>query len=164
MPRPPRSDEELQKAARFFGYEVQQLSLSAVAFLNQIFFGHPINNATLESFLVHYRNVRDFLYPNNPRDDDIIGVDFFPDPSQWPFVLGDWEEVADLEKERLDRALAHLSYSRIAYEEEKKKGWPVKDMAVAAIKSVKTYLGKLPAQRRDYFQLADESTGIIPTT
>jgi hypothetical protein len=163
MPRPLRSEEELQKAARFLGYEVQQLCLSAVAFLNQTFFGHPINNATLESFLVHYRNVRDFLYPNGPRDDDIIGVDFLPDPSQWPFTLGDWKEVADLEKERLDRALAHLSYSRIVYEEENKKGWPVKEMAVATIRLVKSYLGKVPAQRRGYFQLAEESTAIIPT-
>ena len=72
-------------------------------------------NAFLEGFLIHFRNLLDFL-DSRGGDDDIKAIDFVPD----------FKSTNSPEKyrERINKRLAHLSRSRADH----KKGWDVPTM------------------------------------
>ncbi len=78
--------------------------------------GWKARSALLECFLLHVRVLRDFLTkPPSRYDDDVLAVDF---------VGGNWStppvgKYLNDNKERLDKALAHLSYERIEFERNK---------------------------------------------
>ena len=40
-------------------------------------------SAMVEPFLLHVRNIRDFLYCDSSRPDDVLAVHFFDKPSDW---------------------------------------------------------------------------------
>lgn len=64
-------------------------------------------NLFLEAFLLHARNIRDFLaWSNNPND--VIAADFVGRPVRVRMPLLRSRKV----RERLNRRIAHLSYSR----------------------------------------------------
>jgi hypothetical protein len=82
---------------------------------------------SIESFLLHFRNLRAFLCPSLQvfSGDDILASD----------LLGESEarDVGDpivlaRHKKRLDKMLAHLSYSRKTYVEAQDYGWPTAEM------------------------------------
>jgi len=109
------------------------------------------HNAALESFLVHYRALRDFLhadkYPKRQiRNDDIIAEDF--SPNDWGLKRPPWQECLSNEKEKIDRQLEHLSYSRSRY---RQWNWRVGDMWNVAFANVRAFLGGIPSRRRRWF-------------
>ena len=64
-------------------------------------------NLFLEAFLLHARNIRDFLaWSNNPND--VIASDYVGRPVRVRMPLLRSRKV----RERLNRRIAHLSYSR----------------------------------------------------
>ncbi len=82
-------------------------------------------NILLESFVLHFRVLYDFFYPNQStlqgkgeRDDDVIATDFFTD---WKAT--DATDMLKEQRKRADKQLAHLSYKRLNVEPEKKP-WP----------------------------------------
>jgi hypothetical protein len=70
----------------------------------------------LESFLVHARNLRDF-FARNGRDNDVLARDFLGRLAsvRLPFLR------RTATRHRLDRRIAHISYSR----SKLKRDWPV---------------------------------------
>ena len=80
-----------------------------------------LTNVYLQSFLIHSRNLRDFLTRSrNDRGvhtDDVLAVDFFSGSEKWspPDVPPYLKE----NRIRLNRSLAHLSYDRLVFHSDK---------------------------------------------
>ena len=71
-----------------------------------------VNNAFIESFVVHFRNVIDFLYIDNPRPTDIVASDFF-DPATWESIRPLMTSALDSARRRANKELGHLTTDRI---------------------------------------------------
>ena len=104
----------------------------------------------LESFLLHFRNLRAFLCPTLQQvwRDDLVASDYLgkldAEDVGNPVILG-------RRKKKLDRLLAHLSYSRIDYARRGGKSWPVSQMLSDMGGELKQFLSLLPPKRRGWF-------------
>ncbi len=71
-----------------------------------------LNNVLIEGFVVHLRNVIDFLYLEKPKPTDVVAADFFP--------TGVWNSLrpvsSSLEaaRTRANKEIAHLTTDRMA--------------------------------------------------
>ncbi len=97
--------------------------------------GYPpgtINNALLESFALHIRNLVDFLYAEKPGSDDVFAGDFFKCKEDWVKIRPPITPLLDKAKKKANKEVSHLTYSRIKVSPEEKKWYFVKiyqDMA-----------------------------------
>ena len=64
--------------------------------------------ALLESFVVHLRNLLQFIYPRDPQSGEVILNDFFDDDLQWKR-----ERVKETETLRSARTRAHKEVSHL---------------------------------------------------
>jgi len=71
-----------------------------------------LNNALIESFVVHFRNIIDFLYVDRPRPTDVVASDFF-DPAAWESRRPPLSGTLDTARRRANKELAHLTTDRI---------------------------------------------------
>ena len=146
-----RTEEELKEIAEVnIVYEVDMLRQCASVLskpLNQL-----LENMALESFLVHVRNLREFLYGEGENSDDVVAGDFFPGPGQWEDknIRPPIPKVIEDNLKRLNKALAHVSYSRLKYKGPAKK-WPSQQIASELIAVVRVFLRKLPQNRSAWF-------------
>lgn len=77
-----------------------------------------VSNAFIEAFLVHYRNLIDFLSPRKTKHpNDITAADFVPG-----FVS---TKAPTQYRDRIDKSLSHLSRARGDVED---KGWDLTEM------------------------------------
>ena len=72
-----------------------------------------LNNALIEVFAIHLRNLIDFLYLERPQQTDVVAADFF--------ATGAWEAAKppitislDAARVRANKEVAHLTSKRIA--------------------------------------------------
>lgn len=143
MARKPRTDSDLRAASDALAYEAEMLMFAT----HQISTGlDPLtNNMATESFLLHFRNLRDFLYPHMPERDDIIADDFFDPPNQWnapqPHFLSQQRWATNLK-------LGHLSYERIE-SRYKDKNWQLGKMFVLIWHDFETFVTTAPKDRLD---------------
>jgi len=110
--RPPRTQDELRKAADHVNYEIATL-----VYAGEKLAARPAGSdgdIALESFLLHFRNLRAFLCPTKQRlgDDDVIASDFLNERKGRD--LGDWTFLQE-HKGKLDKMLAHITYARAVY-------------------------------------------------
>jgi hypothetical protein len=110
--------------------------------------------ALLESMLLHTRVLHDFFYkprnPNNPRTaDDIIASDFVPEWETLRPSKGEYLGHSD-RKDRLDKALAHLTLRRVKNDSNEKQ-WNVDAIHVAIGNAIKVFLQNLPDERKPWF-------------
>jgi hypothetical protein len=158
--RTKRSDEDLRKASLALAYEVEVLSFATNTLVKLADERHWIQNPLLEAFLVHTRNILDFLYPGtNLRDDDIIANDFFNKWDDW-----DTKAFAHLEQNpylrtylqpqrgtrmsgrwRINKQLSHLTYSRLGISEEE-KWWDWPNIAVEIFRVLEIFEREAPRE------------------
>jgi hypothetical protein len=148
--------DELYVAAQHVAYEIRMIIYAA-----QKLDGYHSSPATrprgceqniaLESFLLHYRNLRAFLCPSlqNLNDDDVIASDFMR--SEHSADYGNARAFDSEEKKRLDKMLAHISYSRNDYIAQGKDGWEIGKMHVGILGLLEDWLALLPATERAWF-------------
>jgi hypothetical protein len=107
--------------------------------------------ALLESYLLHARVLHDFFHKPQSRDDVVAGH----------FVSG-WETLRPPQdpylaeknrRNRLDKALAHLTLERLNYDAEEKR-WNVDAIRDAIDEPMKAFLEKLPKDRKAWFKIA----------
>jgi len=117
---------------------------------------HPVrHNMAIESFLLHFRNLRDFLYPSKHAwtkefyFDDVIANDFSCD---WLGVEDDWKECSVAERDRINKKLSHLSYSRPELHKKAPEGWPISEMSRSIQRSFAQFIANLPAARKEWFR------------
>jgi hypothetical protein len=155
MARTSRNEGTLRAAVDDVVYEVETLLFAA----NHLETGYSSpavvpegkeKDVHLESFLLHYRNLRAFLCPSLQRvdDDDVLASDFLGENE--PRDSAD-ASIFIKEKARLDKLLAHITYSRKRYAEEGNKWWPVQQMRDQMIAAFVGFHDRLPAERRAWF-------------
>ena len=151
-----RADEVLRGAAKHVEYEIEML-LYAQDHIGG-FHSSPMTmplgmekNMALESFLLHFRNLRAFLYPSlqSVLDDDVVASDFLGE--QKAEDVGDDPGTLASHKERLDRMVAHLSYLREEYIVAGDGGWNVAQMAIAILDQMDSFLARLPGHTIPWF-------------
>lgn len=88
-----------------------------------------LRNLWYEGLVLHSRVLRDFFFTKLDKrgmrctkPDDIVAVDYFIAPTSWPHTSRALSTYLDQNKLRMDRALAHLSADRLAFE-KKSKDW-----------------------------------------
>jgi len=156
-----KTDSEMQKAAAFVRYEWRQFSWAASE-IPRALAGEdsrpgtggpePSEDAVFEVLLLHARALRDFFGRRRGElrrfeQTDIVAEDFFDRPDECPtptfgYLAG--------EHDRLNRALAHLSYDRSIYELNG-KDWDF-DAIIAELATAKdSFLAALPTDRRYWF-------------
>jgi hypothetical protein len=111
-------------------------------------------NMALESFLLHFRNLRAFLCPSLQTlgGDDVLASDFLG--------LYDGSDVGDpdqlkVDKVRLDKMLAHLTYSRPDYIEGGNHGWDSSVMLILIFSELQKFLVRLSEEQRAWFPTAE---------
>jgi len=68
--------------------------------------------ALLESFTVHARILLDFLFAENPREDDVIAEDYFQSGKIWLKERGNKSNKLESIHKRVGKEVAHLTYTR----------------------------------------------------
>ncbi|MDA1174000.1 MAG: hypothetical protein O2826_05715 [Chloroflexi bacterium] len=71
-----------------------------------------INNALVESFVIHLRNLVDFLYMDRPRPTDIVANDYTTG-GNWNEQRPPISENLEIAGRRADKEIAHLTTNRI---------------------------------------------------
>jgi len=83
-----------------------------------------VRNLWYEGLALHARVLRDFFFTKVDRNGnrathptDVAAIDYFSSATKWPHTSDTLPQYLLQNKERMDRALAHLSTDRIAYEQ-----------------------------------------------
>jgi len=109
------------------------------------------HNRSIECFLLHFRNLRDFFYPSqsvwtNPEwFDNAVAWDF---DSRWKLSSQDWIECGALERERINKLLTHVSYSRSELSHDWSK---MPEMQSAVLAALNKLIEMLPEDRKKWF-------------
>lgn len=147
MPRKTKSDAELQAAAGSMVYVRFALGDAYRLYvLARPAEGKPsaIAKIAIESFLIHCRNIRDFLLGTSIKD-DIAATDFFPSPSE-PFNV----PKAVALKDDINKLLAHPSYERPALIKQL-PAWEIGAMYDELSHMWEVFVGRLSPERRAWF-------------
>lgn len=86
-----------------------------------------LSNVLIESFVVHLRNVVDFLYLDAPQKTDIVAADFCAD-GVWHSVRPGISPVLEKARTRANKEIAHLTTDRLAGSSPAKQ-WTFREMA-----------------------------------
>lgn len=129
--------EGLTKALDDVHYEIQQLAFMTVRESSEI----VINNAIVESRLLHVRNLLDFFEHSPRSDDDVLATHY-----GFPAAAIAIEEVY---RGRLNKDLAHLTYSR-THRGESDKVWPHEQVIVPVLGRCYTFVEYILAIRSSY--------------
>jgi hypothetical protein len=148
-------DEQALKemARRHLSYEVKMLRELADALQGKGVGPRTLRNALLESFLIHYRNLYDFFYPDFPTrrrlPDDICAGDYLHNPKRWRKHRPDTNEKQRQNRERVNALLAHLTLRRLKY---RNRSWHDRKMAGIIEELLQEFLRELPRERRTWFR------------
>lgn len=109
-----------------------------------------IRNIAIEAFLLHYRNLRALLCPSLQKTsgDDVIASDFMD--KSMPEDVGD-PGVLGVDKDRIDKLLAHISYKRACYAASGEKGWMTVEMVRRIREGMKQLSCRLSPEQRTWF-------------
>ena len=147
--------EKLRKAAEDVNYEIRMLIFSA----EHVDGWHASPMAppggdekcmALESFLLHFRNLRAFLCPSLQKfvsTNDVLASDFLGKPKATD--EGDPEKLEG-NHQRLDRMLAHISYSRSDYIEQGDYGWDTSEMLIDIASELQKFVLRLSDEQRSW--------------
>ncbi len=164
------NEEQLKEIAEEVSYEWEMLlwafgplcremgvETASPILTEMCFYGTTVDNcigsALLEVFLLHVRNIRDFLYEKDrPRDDDVLATQFFVGTAtDWPKMRPDMRGCyLDSNRGRLDKSLAHITYPRLKYRED--KTWKVGQIKCDLDAPWNAFLNALPKERRSWFR------------
>ncbi len=107
----------------------------------------PTRNMLLEDFLLHARILRDF-FVGEPRNDDVSARHFFDDHSAWVEEAKELCPYTRENKTRIDKKLAHLTYTRPILD----KDWDFLAIRTDIYDAWDKFLSSLPSERRAWFQ------------
>jgi len=159
-----RTEQELQHASVHVKYELDMLA-ATVSFLSKGLgeTNQHTWNAYLESFVLHLRNLIDFLYPPNRRNarnaDDILADDYVKDVTSWN---ADRPAKTDLLRDaetKVNKQVAHLTYSRLRAD----KNWMWAAILADLEKVVICFFNHLPPSRAAWFAGAESQGPAGPT-
>ena len=137
----------VEEMAPHIGYEAERLRF--VAAHPEFMAASNHGGALRESFLVHFRNLIDFLYAPRKFKTDAIAADYLDGVSWTPNTPSWWEE----DKERSNKLLHHPAYERVEYEKTGELKWKrdFRDQAAHLLNDWQGFLAALPPDRRAWF-------------
>lgn len=139
-------EEEVQRASPDLDYE-ERMFIATARLLESEDWEEDHKRALLESFLIHFRNLWDFMCKHSSNPDDVLAIDFLRSEDK---LLDLREHVPGRLKELHDRAhkmVAHLTYTRSTLEEIK-KSWPVSEIANDIVGALRRFESMRPAADR----------------
>lgn len=149
-------------------YEIEMLVGSAVVLTKiQSLASQILVNSLIESFVIHLRNLLDFLYSGDisekltkkpPHRDDVIAEDFFDDPSTWQKDRPKKSDTLKAAHVRAHKEVAHLTYDRLNQKQET-KGWKYNELLNEINLIVQTFIRLVPKDR-----VGDNFKAMIGTT
>lgn len=148
MNRKKRSLEQLRQISAHLHYEVEMLSSAARGLASGIASGSAMNNALLESFAIHLRNLVEFLWPEKPKNDHVIAQDFFPLADDWKKLCPPIPKEVREARIRAAKEAAHLTYARLLVVPDK-KAWAYVSLMNEIMKTFKLFLQHVPKETLD---------------
>lgn len=124
-----------------------------------------VNNAVMNSYSIHARNLIDFLYLRSlgkDRKTDIIVEDFI-EPSKLAENLPPISPLLEETKRKADKQVAHLTTDRIQFE-EKGKEWKFVEIAFKILNTFNKISTLFPPERTGdtFFSLISNKQLIVP--
>ena len=121
--------------------------------------GRSVDNALVESFVIHFRNLFDFLYFKRSKKKDVLAEDFFDAPEAWRKLRPKLSSKVKNCKDRAAKEVVHVTEVRF-YGTPKGKGWPVREMLDGLKTAVESFTGsashnKLHGKVRDFVRNVD---------
>jgi hypothetical protein len=98
-----------------------------------------LNNAMLESFAIHVRGLVYFLFPENPKSDDVLASHFVKDITLWEKARGPKTDILKKAQSRAGKEIAHLTYERLNITPEAKH-WAFLEITNEINRVVKIFL------------------------
>jgi hypothetical protein len=144
-----RSDLRLKRATDHVTYELKMMSRSVELLVEHIARRDDDTvRLVLEAFLIHCRNLLDFLYPPpSAQADDMLAEDLFADPLVWSRARPALPADVRAARTAVNKLVAHLSYQRRAYALPRWK-WRVSLLHNHIIRCATRLAKKLPPGRR----------------
>jgi hypothetical protein len=150
-----RTPQDPRNTAKHVSYEIEMLMFagSELGGWHSSPMSKPAGNyenIALESFLLHFRNLRGFLCPTLQKTcGDDICASAFVGKSQAVDVAD--TRTLSRDKPRLDKMLAHLSYSSEPFIQAREDAWPVARMSIEILEQLEIFLGLLSPEMRSWF-------------
>lgn len=140
--------QPLEEMAPHIAYEAERLKF--VAMHSEFMVQSNHGGALRESFLIHFRNLIDFLYAPRKFKTDAVAADYLDGVLWVPNAPSWWEE----DKERCNKLLHHPAYERVKYEKSGELIWKrnFRDQAAHLLTDWKAFLASLPDDRRAWFK------------
>ncbi len=157
MPKDPRATEEIAQKVRYergmLDWCAQQIALASE--LPKSDANQSRSNLTLEGFLLHARVLRDFFVGPPKKDDDVLAEHFLEEPV--PVCTWSCPYLSEhRNRKRLDKLLAHLTYTRLGHE----KKWNVAKIHAEIERAWQEFLGALPVGTQQWFALSTPSPNL----
>jgi hypothetical protein len=144
MARTKRTNKELQEASNHLQYEFSMLISVAQALASGIATQGWLVNALLESFVIHFRALLDFFYPQEKtKKDDVLAEDYFDHSDRWKNIRPHLSEALSRAKTRAHKEIAHLTYARLDVTPET-KGWAFIEIANEMNDLMEVFLKNVP--------------------
>ena len=140
--RKDRTEEELKLASDHLFYEIWMLNSLANGMSSGVLGEGPVNNAVLEAFVIHVRNIIHFLYADKPKSDHVIAADYFNSPTDWEAIRPKKTELMKISEIRAHKEVAHLSYDRAKVTPETKP-WTFVDLANEITSAFNVFLSNI---------------------
>ncbi len=155
MTRRTRTPEERNAVLAHLRYELGMLSMAANALHCGALHGSAVENALIESFALHARNLIDFFWPDGAKTDHVLATDFFDDKSVWEDRRSPLPPILCDARRRAHKEIAHLSYDRLRVAPES-RGWNFKDIASELHRCNFAFYELLPVSYREAFEGGNE--------
>jgi len=97
-----------------------------------------IKNALIESFLVHERNIIDFLLNNKKYDDDIICKDLLENEKEL-FNKSEVDKMKEI-KYKINKEISHLTKARC---KDEKTGWNMSDITCPLLEYFEKFINEV---------------------
>jgi hypothetical protein len=107
-----------------------------------------IKNALLESFLVHVRSLKAFLYDPKGREDDVCADDYVVNAEEWRRARGEVPDLLKRAAQRTGGEVAHLTTRRRSEPDERQ--WDVRELVKALVQPFCQFVAMTPAGRLDW--------------
>lgn len=102
-----------------------------------------IQDALIEGFALHLRNVVEFLYDPRKKPDDGRAEDYFTDPARWAKVRGEKPPELDQAQKQAHKQISHITYGRIGAD----KRWYVGNLAEQVSEKIRLFLDRADEDR-----------------
>jgi hypothetical protein len=154
-----RAEQELYGASVHVNYEVEMLKAMTsflCEFPERTAEGIWRRNAYLESFVLHVRNLIDFLYPpTNAKPDDILAEHHVRDVAGWKRRCPGKTKLLQDAEARVNELAAHLTYATA----QLPKDWEFSKIQSDLWQPLQCFFTELPFERQRWFSTLSHESG-----